>query len=163
MIPSFVGLGIFDSDAKGENLKGLPEGLTVHKWKKYELENYFVSQDILDSYFTDHLEGSDNIYYDFYLKAKEETITNFIFDGNKEQYETFIKTPIDSQKLLWNAVTKEKKMSKFLDDLMDAFVENSALPYPMRKGDYYKLISYMDSNNVDEEIGRVLDLIEEYL
>ena len=54
-------------------------------------------------------------------------------------------------------------MSKFLDLLMDAFVENSALPYPMRKGDYYKFISFMDSNSVDNEIVEVLDLIEEKL
>ena len=163
MIPSFVGLGIFDSDAKGEGLIGLPKDLTVHKWKKYELENYFVSQDILDSFFINHLGGSGNIYHGLYQKAKEETIIQFIFDGHKEQYETFKNSPVDSQKLLWSAITKEKKMSKFLDLLMDAFVENSALPYPMRKGDYYKFISFMDSNSVDNEIVEVLDLIEEKL
>ena len=163
MIPSFVGLGIFDSDAKGTEVKGYPADLTVYKWKKYEIENYFVSLNILDTYFTNYLGGSDTIYYGLYLKAKKETITKFIFDGNEEQYETFINSPMNSQELLWSTVTKDKKMSKFLDILMDEFVESSALPYPMRKGDYYKLISYMSPDEVNDEIVTVLELVENKL
>lgn len=64
---------------------------------------------------------------------------------------------------LWKKLLKDVKMSKFVDDLMDKFVEVSDLPYPMRKGEYYKLVSYMDPNEVDGEIVTALDAIEEIL
>lgn len=160
VIPSFIGIGIFDSDGKECKTDGYPDDLTVYKWEKYEIENYFISQDTLDQYFA---ENYDDIFHEFYLKAKQEAITSFLFDENKEQYNTFINSPADAQKLIWDTVSKNKKMSKFVDLLMKKFTEDSGLVYPMRKGEYYKLINYMSPGNVDEEISRVLDLIEDKL
>lgn len=163
LIPDFIGVGVFDSDAKCIKADGYPEDLTVCKWKKYEIENYFITLDVVDQFFMQYLDGVDNIYYQMYMQSKQKTITDFLFDGDEEKYETFMRTPPESQKLFWDSFTGNKKMSRFLDILMDNFVQNSGLPYPMRKGEYYKLISYMDIDNVDAEISSMLDLIEEKL
>ena len=160
IIPSFIGIGIFDSDGKGCKTDGYPDDLTVYKWEKYEIENYFISQDTLDQYFA---ENYDDIFHEFYLTAKQKAITSFLFDGNEERYNTFTNSPADAQKLIWETVSKNKKMSKFMDLLINIFTDDSGLVYPMRKGEYYKLINYMSPDNVDEEIIRVLDLIEDKL
>ncbi len=162
IIPEFIGVGIFDSDANGNKSDGYPEDLTVYKWKQYEIENYFISLGIIDQYFADYLGGTDNLYYQIYLKAKQKAITDFLFDGKENEYEIFRTGSPDIQKLLWER-TQNKKMSHFLDMLMDNFVQDSGLPYPMRKGEYYKLIGYMRVEDVNPEISTVLDLIEEKL
>lgn len=162
IIPDFIGVGIFDSDAKDNKCDGYPDGLTVYKWKQYEIENYFISLGIIDQFFADYLGGTDNLYYQIYLDAQKKAITDFLFDGNENNYEIFRTGTPDIQKLLWEQ-THNKKMSLFLDMLMDNFVQNSRLPYPMRKGEYYKLIEYMQIEDVDFEIATVLDLIEEKL
>ena len=162
IIPEFIGVGIFDSDAKGNKCDGYPDGLTVYKWKQYEIENYFISLGIIDQYFADYLGGTDNLYYQLYLRSKQKAITDFLFDGKENEYEIFRTGSPDLQKLLWER-TQNKKMSLFLDMLMDNFVQDSGLPYPMRKGEYYKLIEYMRVEDVDPEISTVLDLIEEKL
>lgn len=163
MIPDFVGLGIFDSDGNNNNDEKYPEGLSVIKWKKYELENYFISLNVLDQYFEDIVGGVDNIYYQFYLKAKENTIIQWLFNGKIDDYKTYQASSPDAQQLLWVTSTRNKKMSEFMGILMDEFVELSGLSYPMRKGEYYKLISYMDPENVDAEITSALDAIETVL
>jgi len=162
IIPEFIGVGIFDSDAKGNNNDGYPEDLTVYKWGQYEIENYFISLDIIDQYFSDYLGGTDNLYYQIYLGAKQKAITDFLFDGKENEYEIFITGSSDVQKLLWER-TQNKKMSHFLDMLMENFVQDSKLPYPMRKGEYYKLIEYLRVEDVNPEVSKVLDLIEEKL
>ena len=163
MIPDFVGLGIFDSDGNNNNDGKYPEGLSIIKWKKYELENYFISLNVLDQYFEDIVDGVDNIYYQFYLKAKENTIIQWLFNGKIDDYKTYQASSPDAQQLLWVTSTRNKKMSEFMGILMDEFVELSGLSYPMRKGEYYKLIPYMDPENVDAEITSALDAIEKVL
>ncbi len=162
IIPEFIGVGIFDSDAKDSKNDSYPDDLTVYKWKQYEIENYFISLDIIDQYFADYLGGTDNLFHQAYLRAKQQTITDFLFDGKEDKYEIFRTGAPDMQKLLWER-TQNKKMSHFLDMLMDNFVQDSGLPYPMRKGEYYKLIDYMRAEDVDPEVSAVLDLIEEKL
>ncbi len=162
IIPEFIGVGIFDSDAKGNKNDGYPDDLTVYKWKQYEIENYFISLDIIDQYFADYLGGTGNLFHPAYLRAKQKAITDFLFDGKEDEYEIFRTGSPDIQKLLWER-TQNKKMSHFLDMLMDNFVQDSGLPYPMRKGEYYKLIEYMRAEDVNPEVSTVLDLIEEKL
>ncbi len=162
VIPEFIGVGIFDSDAKGNNNDGYPDDLTVYKWEQYEIENYFISLDIIDQYFADYLGGTGNLFHQAYLRAKQKAITDFLFDGKEDEYEIFRMGSPDIQKLLWER-TQNKKMSHFLDMLMDNFVQDSGLPYPMRKGEYYKLIEYMRAEDVNPEVSTVLDLIEEKL
>lgn len=162
IIPGFIGVGIFDSDAKGNNNDGYPDDLTVYKWKQYEIENYFISLDIIDQYFADYLGGTDNLFHQAYLRAKQKAITDFLFDGKEDEYEIFRTSKAEAQKLFWKRA-QNKKTSLFLDMLMDNFVQDSGLPYPMRKGEYYKLIDYMRADDVDPEVSAVLDLIEEKL
>ena len=163
MIPDFVGLGIFDSDGINNKDDKYPEGLYVIKWKKYELENYFISLKVLDRYFENIMDGVDNIYYQFYLKAKENTIIQWLFNGKIDDYKTYQASSPNAQHLLWVTSTRNKKISEFMEILMDEFVELSGLSYPMRKGEYYKLISYMNPEGVDDEILSALDAIEEIL
>ncbi len=163
MIPDFVGLGIFDSDGNKNESTQCPDGLKVIKWKKYELENYFVTVDILDHYFADLVDGTDNLYYQFYLNAREFAITQYLFNDESENYRMYKESLKDVQRFIWSTVTENKKMSKFVDILMDKFVEISNLSYPMRKGEYYKLISYMSPKDVDEEVISALNYIEEIL
>lgn len=163
MIPDFVGLGILDSDGKSAN-RQYPEGLKVIVWERYELENYFVSIDVLDRYFEALAGGTDHIYYQFYLQAKEFVIIKYLFDdGQGVNYTSYSELSKSMKDALWKKLLKDVKMSKFVDDLMDKFVEVSNLPYPMRKGEYYKLVSYMDPNEVDSEVVAALDAIEEIL
>lgn len=163
MIPDFVGLGILDSDGKSAN-KQYPEGLKVIVWERYELENYFVSINVLDRYFEVLAGGTDHIYYQFYLQAKEFVILKYLFDdGQGVNYTSYSELSKSMKDALWKKLLKDVKMSKFVDDLMDKFVEVSDLPYPMRKGEYYKLVSYMAPNEVDSEIVAALDAIEEIL
>lgn len=163
MIPDFVGLGIFDSDGINNKNDQYPDGLKVIKWTKYELENYFITIDILDKYFNDYANGTDNLYYQLYLRAKESTIIKYLFSDKEDKYAKYNELPQEMKNLVWDNLSKNIKMSKLVDTLMDKFVEISNLSYPMRKGEYYKLISYMNPKDVDAEIVSALDIIEEVL
>ncbi len=162
IIPEFTGIGIIDSDGN-QNDNNYPEGLTVHKWSKYELENYFIFPYVLDHFFEIYLGGVDNIYYQFYLNAKKKITTDFLFDGNEQSYNIYDTTPEDAKALLWATTTHNKKMSKFVDSIMDEYVALSNSSYPLRKGEYYRLIQYMNIVDVDQEIKDVLQLIEQNL
>ena len=43
---------------------------------------------------------------------------------------------------------------------MDEYVALAKSSYPLRKGEYYKLVQYMDIQQIDPEITSVLELIE---
>lgn len=54
-------------------------------------------------------------------------------------------------------------MSGFVDRIMERYVELSNSSFPLRKGEYYKLIQYMEITDVDQEIRDVLQLIVEHM
>lgn len=161
VIPEFEGIGIVDSDANGnkKNAK-YPDGLTVYHWGRYEIENYFIFINVLDAFFKDYLGGDEDLFYQMYLRAKEQVVTKFLFDGDDDVYRTFKESADDARALIWKSITQNKKMSKFVDMLMDEYVELAKSSYPLRKGEYYKLVQYMDIQQIDPEIISVLELIE---
>lgn len=162
IIPEFKGVGFLDSDGN-QNDNNYPDGLTVHKWSRYELENYFIYPYVLDRFFEQYLGDRNNIFYQFYLNAKRKVITNFLFDGNEQSYNIYDTTLEDGKALLWTTAIQNKKMSKFVELVMDEYVALSNSSYPLRKGEYYKLIQYMNKTEIDQEIKDVLHLIEKNL
>ncbi len=162
LVPDFIGVGIIDSDGN-QKAGSYPEGLTVHKWTRYELENYFVFPYVLDRFFVQYLDGSDNLYYQIYLKAKQDVVADFLFDGNDREYSIYEKASEDGKTLLWAKIALNKKMSGFVDRIMERYVELSNSSFPLRKGEYYKLVQYMEITDVDQEIRDVLQLIVEHM
>jgi len=169
-VDNFTGIAIFDNDNRGKDDEITPKLATVY-WKKYELENYFIDEDTILAYakkiFDIQYEG---LFQDTKLELlkKLETSINaqileFLFDNDEKSFNDYLTLPKSLKKTTFNALSRNKKMSLFLERVFESFSKQNDQPILLNKGEYYKLIEFIEPDNIDSEIIEKLDLIIKYL
>ena len=165
MLPSLIGLALHDRDGKHEKKDKQIIGLTELFWHRYELENYFITPEVLIEYtlknVSDYNLGelgmmSTKPEIDMILS---ELILEKLFKNNQTQFQTYTKTDQAAQRLLWQQSTQSLKLSEFAEEFFRRFAQKTRTPMLIVKGNLYELISYLDPNSVDKEIRQKLDEI----
>ena len=142
--PELKGVAVFD------RLKNMPMNpkLNVRSLRKREMENYFACPEVLLRYAAS-LAEQQGVSVEQLERWMKESVENYTAPVHLK----------DLNNIGWS----EAKLS---DEWLDLIFPDFHLKLPKKnpnknfKADYYQLIGFMDSKNVDDEIIAILDEIE---
>jgi len=162
LIPDLRGLAILDND--GQNRRDFDHGrLSVKYWKRYETENYFITPQVIQDFSFNQYPANDLFAAQEQTAIHEvlrEKIENLVFDGVAEDYEAWIKSPADAARLIWEAKTERRKLSKLAEEFFRELAVRLGRPMLLRKGEFHRLVAFAQlSPGAEAEIREKLDLL----
>ena len=167
-VPELKGIGIFDNDNNNKTDE-TTTNLSLLYWKKYELENYFTFSYVIENYVADYFkkQGKTNIELgpirDKIELAIGRAILTELLNDNQQAYTDYQKMSKELQKEIFKSFLFNKKTSQFLDACFKNISETFKLPILLNKGNYYELIAFMNTIDIDPEIAQKLELLSRYL
>jgi energy-coupling factor transporter ATP-binding protein EcfA2 len=158
-IPELHGLEIIDNDNRGlqESEAG---GFTRLPWKRYELENYVVTPQLLMDWAQP--DGID-LFADQRKTILDDLLLEKIFDGNAADFENYSSANPSTQSTIWRAQTQTQKLSLVAEEFFRGVGEATGTPIPLRKRDLYRLIELQEVASIDPEVTLKLDAILQIL
>ncbi len=158
--PALRGLGILDSD--GVEREDRDEGdLRTTFWRRYEIENTFVTPELLTRFARNRL-GDAVLFGGFHQEIGEsldKAILEHVFRGETRDFETWKSLDRKAARLIWNAQTQRIKLSEFAEDFFRKLAARTRSPMLLRKGDLDRLIELVDPAEIPEEVREKLDRI----
>ena len=162
MVPGLRGLAILDRNGRvREDTED--GGLRLAYWQRYEIENYFVSPELLERYALSRAERatlSDGFGTEV-ASVLDTLIRERIFSERPEALEVWQHADTKTRGVLWAAETRQTKLSDFAERFFRSLSERTEQPMLLRKGDFHELIPFMAPDAVPDEVGEKLDLLKE--
>ena len=162
MVPGLRGLAILDNDG-GAHRDSDEGGLRVVHWKRYEVENYVVTPDVLRRAVGEHYGGTP-LFADQAVEMAETVLDALIlervFDGRGQDLATWKQLDAAAARLLWEARTERLKLSDFAEEFFRRLA--AALGHAMlfRKGDLHRLARHVAPASIPPEVAEKLDLLK---
>ena len=158
----FVGdlkaIAVFDSDGRSKK-DWSKNDLHVCYWKNYELENYFITPDVLIAYADSVFESEGELFkstsHSKFVEIVDRCLLEHMFDGDSEQLKEFH----SASKKLKRTLLRSVKMSRFAECVFQDFAQAQNQPILMNKGEFYQLIKFVSYEDIPEEVSEKLDLI----
>lgn len=161
-VPGFKGIALFDSDGRGVS-DDIRDNIALMYWKDYELENYFISPEIILKFVDDVFESSGPMFKSQFYKDMEDIIEaqllSDVFSGDESVLEEFRK----ASKNLRRTLLKNFKMSKFAQSVFEKFAQKQGQEILLKKSAFHQLIEYADNKDIPPEVTEKLDFIVKYL
>lgn len=167
VVSDFKGFAIFDSDNRNM-VNEINDDLATLYWKRYELENYFIYPEVILNYVRVHYEKQQveplflQPKLDEFKSVLDNKILKFVFNNNKEAFMDFNNVPNSLKTVLWVNLTKNLKMSLFLEEVLETYSKKYNQPILLNKGQFYELIEFLPLDRVDDEIKEVFNLQMQY-
>jgi ABC-type taurine transport system ATPase subunit len=139
-IPNLLGIALFDRISK-QKLKDVPAGLTLHTWKRREIENYLGLQETLLAFARTQLDDSD----------AAETVMKQAIEEVEQAFTTL------GEESLWSP--NRKVSERGLPAVFENFYTRIGLPNRMLKANYHLLVSFIPTSQIDPEVTEKLDAI----
>ena len=161
-VQGLKGFGIFDSDTK-DRMNEVSDDLAILYWNEYELENYFITPDILITY----INSCYNTAGDLFSSPESETMQTIMndillkeyFDNNTKLLNEFNNTSKEMKRTL----LRNYKISSFTEKTFYRLSGELKQPLIMNKGEFYKLIAFVSPDDIPREVTEKLDMLVEYL
>ena len=155
ILPELRGLEIIDNDNRG--IQPSDEGGFIRSpWKRYELENYFVTPQVLLDWAQPDVA---DLFSDQRLATLDQLILAMIFDDSDSDFTNYQAANTATQATLWRAQTQTKKLSLFAENYFRHLANATGCQIMLRKRDLYRLIERCDINSIDREVVEKLDAI----
>lgn len=162
-VPGLKAVALFDNDNQNKQDDRTDE-LAVCYWKHYELENYFITPDVLSRFAEAHFNETAGERFtptltgDF-RNVVDQCLLASVFAGDEQQLAEYRQASAGLKKTLLKGV----KMSAFAEQVFAAFAEQQRQPVLLNKGDFYKLVKYAKAAEIPQEVSDKLDLLAAYL
>lgn len=160
MVPGLTGLAILDSD--GRQREDIDEGgLRISYWGRYEIENYFISPEVLRNF-------ARQAYVDLPLfghfddeinEVVNDLILEQVFSGNVQGLATWQELKPAAAQYLWEASTQNVKLSDFAEEFFRRLADRLGHAMLLRKGELHRLIEFVDPATIPDEVKDKLDLL----
>lgn len=162
MLPDLRGLAIRDRNA-GRREDSDDGGLTTSYWRRYEIENYIVSPEVLRACAADAYR--DLPLFDRFRREIDEVLDELtldrVFDGRERDFLTWRGLDADAARLLWEARTERIKLSDFAEEFFRRLADRLGHASLLRKRDLHRLVDFMDAEAIPEEVSEKLGLLAE--
>jgi ABC-type Mn2+/Zn2+ transport system ATPase subunit len=161
-VPELRGVAVFDSDdaRRKDELDG---DLAVLYWQHYELENYFISPDVLVRYAEVRLGIEGELFQGPLLETFREVVSRClleaVFDGDDQQLAEFNGASFALKRTLLQA----HKMSAFAEKVFRGFGEACGQPPLLNKGEFFLLVKYVSPSEIPKEVSKKLDELGKHL
>ena len=162
LLPDLCGLALLDDDGRGRQDSDEGE-LSVRYWKRYEIENYFVTPEALRRYCAHRYRDAPLFdgYSEQIRSVLEPLIRERIFGNGGTDFETWKELPADAARLVWEARTERLKLSGFAEEFFRRLAERLGHAMLLRKSDLYRLVPFVDRAVIPAEVSEKLDLLED--
>lgn len=164
LVPELRAIAVLDSDSKKGGRSQGPENLTVVRWKRYELENYFITPERLSAFLTQmvcqiegELFGESPSCAEDIKSAVDGALVEFLFEGDGTKVDEYYTASETIKEKLLAGV----KMSAFAEKVFANFSAIRKCSILLNKGGFYRLIELMDPSEVPSEVKENLDLVYE--
>ena len=163
LVPGLRGLVMLDGDAKDR--KDTKNLLPTIYWKRYEIENYFITRELLTDSIQNHYREHPLLGSHKKLASKilDSLIQKHVFGNKRQEFNTWNKTPPEGQQLLWKEKTRTCKLSNLAEEFYRKFAATIKSPMMYRKGKLYQLIELAEPESIPEEVTEKLDRLQELL
>ncbi|RMX11056.1 AAA family ATPase [Allofranklinella schreckenbergeri] len=163
LLPDLQGLAILDND--GQNRQDRDDGaLKTLYWQRYEPENYFITPDLLRSYSLAQYPADDLFSQqgrDAVEDAMAQTLRDDVFAGSQADYETWVASPADAARLIWEARTERRKLSAVAETFFRRLAQKTGAAMLLTKGELHRLIPHAElTPTAEQEIRQKLDALE---
>jgi predicted ATPase len=162
MLPSLRGLAILDKDDRNRK-EERSDDLSLLFWQRYEIENYFITPELLKSYAI-KANGGDDLFQGFEPEINEvleQLILEYVFDNEQENFDTWRDAGPDPSRLIWDTQTKTLKMSRFAELFFERLAARLGHPLLLRKGEFHRMIGLMDPQGIPKEVASKLDRLQD--
>ena len=160
MLPKLRGLAILDGNARqGED--SAQGGLTTTYWRRYEIENYIVTPEVLRA--CTAAAYRDLPLFDRFRRETDEVLDELVlkrvFDGRKQDFLTWKGMHPAAARLLWEARTERLKLSDFAEEFFRRLADKLGHAMLLRKRDLHRLVDFMDPEAIPEEVSEKLGFL----
>ncbi len=142
ILPRLRGLAIRDSDGQARNDSCI-DGLEVVYWQRYEIENYVVTPDTLRAFVVSAYSDAP-LFREPAIESAADILDSLIqeriFNGSEEKMTTWKNLPADGARLLWEAQTRQLKLSEFAETFFRHLADAIGGRLLLRKRDLYRLV-----------------------
>ena len=160
MVPGLNGLAILDNDGRGRQDSD-EGGLRICYWQRYECENYVVTPDTLSAFAKNHYH--DTPLFGGFENEIDETldaaIREHVFGGREQDFAVWKAADEATGRLLWEARTERLKLSSFAEEFFRRLAERLGHAMVLRKGELYRLVEFLPSDRIPDEVSEKLDLL----
>lgn len=129
-------------------------------WKRYELENYFITPQLLIDWAQ---PPQSDLFQDLRQATLDQLIQEMIFAGNESDFANFRAANPATKATLWRAQTQTIKLSAFAEAFFRALAAATGSSILLRKRDLYRLIDCLPVAAIDPEVVDKLDAIHRLL
>jgi hypothetical protein len=161
LLPGLRGLAILDNDGRARQDFD-DQSLRIRYWKRYEVENYFVTPHLLLEYVEKMNLGLglfDAVNTDQADGVLSELIQEQVFGGDRNDYLVWKHSASDAGRLIWEAKTQNIKLSTFAEEFFRRLRDRTGLDMLLTKGEFHRLVEFADSEWIPKEVKEKLDLI----
>ncbi|MCX5796463.1 MAG: AAA family ATPase [Elusimicrobia bacterium] len=161
LVPVFKGLAILDRDLRDMSDESA-EGLDILYWQRYEIENYYVTPDLILRFVTGIFDQEGGLFTELNVNTMREVLDEHllkkVFAGDRQQLDEYKQASASLQKTLLNNL----KMSEFAEGVFEEFARRQKQPILLRKGEYCQMIEYVASGDLPPEVTEKLDRLAEH-
>ena len=163
LVPGLRGLVILDGDGKAR--KNTKSHLPTVFWKRYEIENYFITRELLTDSIQNHYREHPLLGNHKKLAPKilDSLIQKHVFANKRRNFNIWNESPSEAQQLLWEEKTKTCKLSDLAEEFYRKFAAAIKSPMMYRKGKLYQLIELVEPESIPEEVTEKLDRLQDLL
>ncbi|MBN9692606.1 MAG: AAA family ATPase [Verrucomicrobia bacterium] len=161
LMPHLRGAAILDNDGKGR-FGSNEGGLNMTYWRRYEVENYFVTPELLAAFATEAYQDMElfNGQRQAIQEVLDQLILEKVFDGSEGDFRIYRKAQPEVARLIWETKSERRKLSAFAEEFFRRLAERISLPMLCRKGELHRLIAKVDPNHIPAEVSEKLDVLE---
>jgi predicted ATPase len=160
LLPGLRGLAILDNDGRARQSYD-DRDLQVRYWTRYEIENYFVTPDLLLDYVAKaNIDlGLFAVGIDQATEVMNEMIERRVFGSNSADYRVWKNSPADAARLIWEAKTQAIKLSGFAEEFFRSLRDRTGFEMLLTKGEFHHLVELVKPESVSREVSEKLDLM----
>jgi predicted ATPase len=163
LLPQLRGLAILDNDGRHRQ-SSLAGPLKLAYWKRYEVENYFVTPDVLRRY-TSSQYPADDLFAQQTRLAIDDVLDALVlaqvFDGAPADFDAWKQASPETARVLWEAKTEHRKLSAFAEAFFRQLAVRLGGPMLLTKGELHELIQVLAPAAIAAEVRDKLDLLAE--
>ena len=165
MLSRLRGLAILDGNSKSPPTpQPGADGLEIVRWSRYEVENYFVTPELLLKYVRKATEadGQEDALAAQAELVLDRLVLERIFGGTEEDFAAWKDASPAQARLIWEGKSSGVKLSDFAEEFFRRLADSTPTrPMLLRKNTLHRLIPYADPSAIPREVGEKLDLLEE--
>lgn len=156
VVPGLRGIALLDGDAQPRK-EEVQDDLVILYWSEYELENYFLTPQVIVRY-VEGLFPPEDLFHapaSTHIRAAvDEVLLELVCEGSLILLEEFHKSGPAMQRKSLGRI----KASALAERIFEAFSRRQGQPAPLlRKGEFYRLVAHCRPEDIPDEVRRNLD------